>query len=128
MAKKLSPGERIQLLADLREQISEANKVLTELKAQRDEQQFALIDQLDELGINRVSGNGFTATITSTVVPTVTDWDAFYQFIKDEDALYMLERRPLSTAYREKLEERDGADIPGVEPFEKKSISLRSVS
>lgn len=121
-----TPGDLIARLAALREQLKDANARVADLSRERDELQLQLIGVLDTQGATRMSTGEFTASVTETVVPTVKDWDAFYAFIKENDALFMLERRPLATAYREMLDTRDGEAIPGVESFTKRSISLRS--
>ncbi len=122
---KNSPGSLVAQLAELRTKIAEAKKVHTALTAERDAIDLELLKIMDGQDVSRLSTKTHTASATERVVPTVHDWDAFYEFIKQEDALYMLERRPLATAFREMLEARDGEAIPGVEPYVKRSVSLR---
>ena len=128
MARTKNPSLLIKQLAGLRERISKKNAEADELKAKRDELEQLLIAVLKKAGTPRVNNGAYTASLTKRVLPTVTDWDEFYEFIKDNDAMFMLERRPSSTAYRDMLESRDGEAIPGVESFEKETISLRSSS
>lgn len=122
---KKSPGSLIAQLADLRKKISDAKAVHTELTKRKDAIDLELLSMMDDQDVSRISTRTHTASATELVIPTVTDWDKFYAFMKQEDALYMLQRRPLATAFREMLEARDGEAIPGVEPFVKRSVSLR---
>jgi len=118
----------IKRLAVLRDRIKKKNAEADELKASRDEVELELIELLSKMGIQRLNNGAYTASLATRVVPTVTDWDEFYKFIRQEDALYMLERRPSATAYRDMLDARAGQSVPGVEPYEKKTISLRATS
>ena len=86
------------------------------------------MDLLNDVGLDRASNDRFTVSKLSNVVPSVTDWDALYEFIRENDAMYMLQRRLLASAYRELVEERDGEDIPGVAPFEQVTLSFRTLS
>jgi len=43
--------------------------------------------------------------------------------MKENDALFLLQRRPAAAAYRELLE--SGQTIPGVEPYTQRQIGLR---
>lgn len=122
---KKSPGSLIAQLAALRTSISAAKKVHTELTKEKDVLDLELLALMDNQDVSRISTRTHTASATERVVPSVVDWDKFYKFMQQEDALYMLERRPLATAFREMLEARDGEAIPGVEPFVKRSVSLR---
>jgi len=118
-------GDLINRVAKLKAQISDINADLTELKAEKEELESQIITRLSAVGLKRAGNGDYTVSITSNIVPSVKDWDAFYAYMKANDAYYMLERRPLATAYREALEMRKGEPIPGVEPFERISLSLR---
>ena len=47
-------------------------------------------------------------------MPVVEDWDAFYRYIKENDAFYLLQRRPSATAFREAFQLEGDTGIPGV--------------
>lgn len=78
-----------------------------------------LTDKIEVLASNRAS-----ATLTETTVPNITDWDAFHAYCRDNDALYLLERRPSVTAWREL--HNAGETPPGTAPFTKYDINLRT--
>lgn len=83
-----------------------------------------MIAKCDEQGATRVSSALGTAVLTETTVPQVTDWDTFYQFIKDNDAFHFLQRRVATAAFREAIEAKQ--EIPGLTPFSQRSINLRA--
>lgn len=96
-----------------------------------------LLAKLDEQGSVRISSKDGTASIGKQVLPLVEDWDAFYGYIKENDAFHLLQRRPATNAYRELLEADSAAHqgeedsdrppvVPGVRPIEKRSINLRA--
>ena len=83
-----------------------------------------LLRQMEEQGSSRVGIDGLGLAIrTATIVPVVEDWDAFYAFIKDNDMLYLLQKRVGAPAYRELLEA--GTPPAGTRPFEKVTLNLR---
>ena len=101
------------------EQIKELNKTLTDLQ-----QRF--IQSAKAAGTEYARGALGSATIVETVVPQIDDWDLVADWIKENDALYLLHRRISSVAWKEL---RDmGEDIPGVEPYTKVSVSLRKAN
>ena len=70
-------------------------------------------------------GAGGTAkvSITMTEIPKVDDWSDFYDYINENQAYHLLQRRPATTACREMLD--SGETIPGMSIFNKRDISLR---
>lgn len=119
-------GKQIDNLHELREEIRRTEKDLNALKDKRRILEERLISTLEAQGIEQSRGRVATATISKTIVPNVHDWEEFHQYIVENDAMYLLERRASAAAYRELLEQREGENIPGVQPFEKTTLSLRS--
>jgi len=85
--------------------------------------EMEMITRCDEQGMEKVSTPSGTASIVETILPQVTDWDAFYKYMQDEDALYLLQRRPAAAAFRELNDA--GKAIPGVDPYTQRAIGLR---
>jgi hypothetical protein len=79
--------------------------------------------RLDEQGMRKASTADGTASITEVVVPQVVDWDMVYEHIQSTGDFYLLQKRPAAAAFRELHE--SGEVIPGMEPYTKRSISLR---
>ena len=116
-------GEKITRAAEIRDErktIAARDKELIEEFSKLQEE---LLEHLDKEGTT-VSGNGgYTVSVSEVIVPTAVDWEAIFKYIKDKDALYMLERRISSVAWREL--HQSGETIPGTEPFTKRTINLR---
>ena len=105
---------------DERRRISERDK---ELIAEMRSLEMELLVRLDEQGMKKASTDDGTASITETVLPNVTDWDAVYEHIKETGDFYLLQKRPAAAAFRELHD--SGEVIPGMEAYTKRSISLR---
>ncbi len=119
-------GQLIDELAEIREKRTALNKQSDELGATQAGIEVQLIAALEKQGVESSRGASATATISKQVVPRVVDWDKLYAFMLKHKLPYLLEKRPAASVYREVLSTRNGKPIPGVESFEKVSISLRS--
>ncbi len=85
--------------------------------------EMELITRLDEQGMLKASTTAGTASITETILPQVVDWDLVYAHIKETGDFYLLQKRPAAAAFREL--QASGIDIPGMEAYTKKAISIR---
>lgn len=128
MVKQSTPalGDMIDNLHNIRERIRVLNKQVDDLTAQRDVLTLKIIEMLDAMGTDQSRTDKATASITETVVANVDDWDAVNRYISRNKAFYLYERRISSAAYRELLESRKGKPIPGITPFTKRTLSLRT--
>ena len=80
---------------------------------------------MDQQNITKSTGSKATVSISTSVKPSVEDWDAFYAYIHKNKYYHLLERRPSVTGCRE-LFDHKGA-IPGVVPFTQRKLNIRSV-
>lgn len=128
MNRKATPslGAQIDALHENREEIRKLTKDLKKLTGAKEILEQGLLASMAAQDLEQSRGAIATATVSITTVPNVFDWEAFYDFIKETDAFYLLDRRAASVAYRELLESREGEAIPGVQPYDKITISLRS--
>jgi hypothetical protein len=62
-------------------------------------------EKAEEQGVTSFKTNHGTAYVTTTDFAAVADWDAVLQFIKDNEAFDLLERRVSKSAVRGYLEE-----------------------
>ncbi len=112
--------EKMVTIRDERRSISSRDKELVE---EWRKYELDLMKILAEQGMEKVSTPSGTASINKTILPQVVDWDEFYQYIVDNDAFHMLQKRPAAAAFRE-LQEA-GEEVAGVIPYEKTEIGLR---
>ena len=118
-------GVKIDQLHALREQKRALEEQIKQLSGQMDELENQLIDQMDKEGVTKSTGNSATVSITTSVKPSVDDWDAFYAYIHRYKYYHLLERRPSVTGCRELLETK--GKIPGVIPFTQRKLNIRSI-
>ena len=118
-------GVKIDALHALREEKRQLEELL---KAKAQEISLAendLIEQMDQQNITKSTGSKATVSISTSVKPSVEDWDVFYAYIHKNKYYHLLERRPSVTGCRE-LFDHKGA-IPGVVPFTQRKLNIRSV-
>lgn len=118
-------GQRIDALAKIRD---EKRALEEKLKAVEDRYKTAegeLIEALTGEGMEKATGRTATVSLSTSVSANVEDWDKFFAYIKRNNAFYLLQRRVTDTAYREILD--SGKSVPGVTPFNKTRLNLRSL-
>lgn len=118
-------GAKIDNLHNLREAKRAHEKQIEDIKKQIDDLESELIVQLEMEGLTKSTGKLASVSLTEVVRPTVEDWDSFYQFIHKHKYYHLLERRPSVTGCRELFETK--GRIPGVVPFTKKSLNIRTI-
>ena len=114
--------EAVGQLKSIKAQISELNERLNDLKRAKTNLEATIIDDMkhDKLSLARTDFG--TVSITETDVASVKDWPAFEEYIYENKALYLLQRRPADVAYRDEIATK--GHIPGVETFTKVNLSL----
>ena len=117
------------IVADLRTQ----RQVVDAIEAELREAKRALAETEEELmavmrdqGLTRVSSQGLTLAISESIVPQLKSWEKFEPYVYRNQALHLLERRIHTTAWREALEDRQGTAIPGIEPWTRVKLSVRT--
>lgn len=83
-----------------------------------------LMQKLDAEGTDKGAGKLGSCSISTSIVPNVDDWDAFYAYIHKNKYYHLLQRRTSDAACRELFEQK--GSIPGVTPFSKRRLNLRS--
>lgn len=119
-------------LDGIKKQITKLNKDVKKLEHDRDTLAIDIIDELTNSGLSMArtleakEGQRITVSINPEDVANVVDWAEFEEYIYDNRALYLLQRRASNPAYRDELKIRD--TIPGVETFTKQKLGLTHVS
>lgn len=119
----LNIGEAIDVLYDLKQQKAELSKQIATIDEQYDIIEQDVLAQLQAQGMVTAKAHTASATVSSSIVPNITDWEEFAQYIIDSRQVFLLERRPSVTVYRDLL--NAGETIPGTEPFTKTKLALR---
>ncbi len=111
-------GKLIDDLVRLRRDRLKREKVVNEIK--EDEAQLTKVveQRLNHAGVFSMRGKRGVFTLAPVVVAHVSDWPKFYQFMRDEDALDLLQKRVAVGAFREYIDDLDddgnAKRIPGV--------------
>lgn len=85
--------------------------------------ELAIIERLDEMGVSRFAVGKLSFSISENTVGNVEDWDQVYAYIRDNNAFHLVQRRLANAAYKELLDMGDS--LPGVVPFNKRSLNFR---
>jgi len=117
-------GELIEALKEKREELADLESIKKQKSREKAELETQLLEAMDDQNITAMRGDTATVSISEKVVPTVDNWEAFYDYILATKQPYLLERRPAITAFREILE--TGSEVPGLKPFTRRTINFRS--
>lgn len=119
-------GSAIDKAHQLREKKREAEKVVKDIEAEIEANNEILFERLDAQDLKKGEGKLASVSITSTVVANVEDWPTFWAWIAKNKHFHMVQKRASDPAVREIWE--SGKTIPGVTPFTKRTLNLRSLS
>lgn len=129
-ARKMSeetPNIHLETLAlklrDKRDEISNLEKKIAALKEERDHIEKHAATALALIGVKSAQTQYGTLGLNSTKVATIDDWEAFTEFVTENNAFHLLERRPAQAGCRELMQ--DGENIPGIKPFIKTKLTFR---
>jgi len=113
---------KISALKDIKAKIAEYNERLKDLGRTKAQLETEIISEMSAEGLSLARTDFGTVSVTKLDVASVKDWNAFEDYIYENHALHLLQRRPSDAAYRDELAIR--GEIPGVETFTKVSLSL----
>lgn len=126
MSKVTTLGEQIDDLFELDERISAINTTLGVLKKEQEEKEIAVLKALGAQKLEQSRGSKGSITISRRPVPQAKDWDKIYGYINKHKMPYLLEKRVSSKVYNEIIATIRGGKIPGLETFEKVTLSYHS--
>ena len=121
-------GELIDNMWALREERTAAEAVVDGIKAKIAAVEAQIDERMEAEGMTKATGAKATVSFTFTTIADVQGdegWTKLYAYIKKTGYWHLLHRRVTDAAYKELLEA--GKKVPGVEPFTKKRINLRTI-
>jgi hypothetical protein len=83
------------------------------------------IETMDAQNTTKGEGKLASLSISSNVVANVLDWDQVWPWIARTKSFHMVQKRLNDASYREVLDM--GKQVPGVQPFTKRNLSVRSL-
>lgn len=118
-------GALIDSIWAAREEKRRLESEAKEVSAKIDELQQQLMERMEAEGTDKAQGSKAGVSISKNVVADVKDWDAFWPYVAKNKFFHLIQRRVSDPAYRELLEA--GKNVPGVEPFTKRTLNVRSL-
>lgn len=118
-------GKLIDEMSTLRDRKRELAEQVTAVEKEMADIEEQLVAQMEREGISKATGTKASASISTTTVGSITDWDQLCAFVKKTGHFHLFQRRISDPAYRELLEA--GKKVPGLDPFNKKRLNLRDL-
>lgn len=126
--RPLSLGELSDRLWEERERKRALEEQMKDIERGIEALTLELLERMEAEKLDQVKGSNASVSIGTNVIAKVDDWEAFGAYIVKNKYLHLLQRRVSDPAYRELLERLPkGKSIPGVEPFVKKRLNIRTV-
>lgn len=123
---KFVPPKALGACADLlyttRQMRLADQKVIAEYETRESALKEHIIAVLPVSELRGIAGKIARATITSKTIPIVSDWAKFYAYMIRKKRGDLLQRRLNEEAIKELWDA--GIDVPGVEPFVAKGVSV----
>ena len=113
-------ANRRDALRERKRELEAEVKVIDQALAANEQE---IIERLDEMGVNKFAVGKLSFSISENTVGNVEDWDQVHAYIRDNNAFHLVQRRLANAAYKELLDM--GEALPGVVPFNKRSLNFR---
>jgi hypothetical protein len=114
-----------KMAAKIQELTTEYDSAIEEIKRQQDAVKTALKDQMLVMGVSSVRTDNGTVVLSTKTRYNTQDWDSFKEFIKQHDAIDLLEKRIAQTNMGTFLDENPGVVPPGLNTMTEYAISVR---
>lgn len=121
-------GELGDQLYAKNEEIAQFNAQLKVIESEKKALEERLLTGMQEAGTNIVRGSKATISVSETIRAQIVDFEAFSRFLYKRKALYLMERRIASTAYRELKDSLPGNAVPGLSDFTQVRLNVRKAS
>jgi len=126
MTQDVTPiGTLIDQLQEKRNEKRVLDKQVKDLADEIVDLRIRIRETMDVLGLETASGKTLSVSTKDTNIGQIEDIDSFYDFIRENDALYFLERRVSQAAFQEFVEHHEGELPPGLTVFVKQDLNLR---
>jgi len=119
-------GTLIDDLYAVRAKRLELGKQLKELQALESLAKQRVLNALNDNGLAKASGEFATASIQTTDIPIIVDWEPVYEYIKSNNRFDLLQKRIGVVAWRDLF--NDGILVPGTEQGIDTDLSLTKSS
>jgi len=117
-----------KMSAEIQKLTQDYDNAVAAIKTQQDTLKTAIKDEMLRLGVKSVRTDGGTISLSTKTRYSTDDWDAFKEFIKENDALELLEKRISQSNMATFLEENPGKVPAGLNSFTEYAVSVRKPS
>mgnify|MGYP003339595718 CR=1 FL=1 len=114
-----------KMAAEIQRLTQEYETQIEEIKRQQDVVKIALKDQMLALGMSSVRTDQGTVVLSTKTRYNTQDWDSFKEFVKEHDAIDLLEKRIAQTNMSTFLADNPGLVPPGLNSVTEYGISVR---
>ena len=111
--------------ARIQELTTQYDSEIEDIKRQQEAVKNALKDQMLVMGVSSVRTDSGTVTLATKTRYNTQDWDSFKEFIKEHDAIDLLEKRIAQTNMKTFLEDNPGVVPAGLNSMTEYTISVR---
>jgi hypothetical protein len=120
-------GDMIDQLHTLREHKRALEAQVAAVEGEYKGVEEELMERLGREGVDASRGKLASCSISVSVSGNVLDWDALNAWIAKTKNFQLYQRRISDPAFRELMEMKKGTPPPGMEPFSKKRLNVRSL-
>lgn len=114
-----------KMQAKIQELTTEYDNAVEAIKVQQEAVKNALKDQMLVMGVSSVRTDNGTVVLSTKTRYNTQDWDSFKEFIKQHDAIDLLEKRIAQTNMATFLEDNPGVVPPGLNSVTEYQVSVR---
>lgn len=114
-----------KMQARIQELTTQYDSEIEDIKRQQEAVKNALKDQMLVMGVSSVRTDSGTVTLATKTRYNTQDWDSFKEFIKEHDAIDLLEKRIAQTNMKTFLEDNPGVVPAGLNSMTEYTISVR---
>ena len=123
--KKQTPDQLADIYIKMREAIREKEEEIKRIKAQQEKVEQKLQTFLEKENIDSIRTPYGTVTRRVHTSFWTSDWESMHVFLKDNDALHLLEKRVHNSNMKEFLESNPDVAPPGLQTNRKFIVSVR---
>lgn len=118
-----SVAKDVNLLLELKKKLDLASAKLKPLRDRYAAVEEQVLQRYTQEQLGSVKTKKGLVARTETVVPDLKDWNAFWEYAKDQNASELLRKQVNHDAWREHVEL--GKPVPGVESFTRVGLQVR---
>lgn len=115
----------MQAEINMREAIEDLENQVKEIKAKRAQIQNALNEACQKLNVSSLKTSVGTLTRTLKTRYWTTDWPEMYKFLKENDALELMEKRISQSNMKDFVANNPDLSPPGLQATSEYSVSIR---